>query len=55
MLLNRIKTLLNCEGNEELILEIINITAAKILNYINDIDISVRKEYYKNIKTLDFG
>ena len=35
MLLNRIKTLLNCEGNEELITEIVNITEAKILNYIN--------------------
>ena len=35
MLLNRIKTLLNVEGNEELILEIVNITESKILNYIN--------------------
>ena len=35
MLLNRIKTLLNCEGNEELIYEIVNITESKILNYIN--------------------
>ena len=35
MLLNRIKTLLNIEGNEELILEIVNITESKILNYIN--------------------
>ena len=35
MLLNRIKTLLNIEGNEELIAEIVNITEAKILNYIN--------------------
>ena len=35
MLLNRIKTLLNCEGNEELITEIVNITESKILNYIN--------------------
>ena len=35
MLLNRFKTLLNIEGNEELILEIVNITEAKILNYIN--------------------
>ena len=35
MLLNRIKTLLNIEGNEELITEIVNITESKILNYIN--------------------
>ena len=35
MLLNRIKTLLNIEGNENLITEIVNITEAKILNYIN--------------------
>ena len=35
MLLNRIKTLLNVEGNEELITEIVNNTESKILNYIN--------------------
>ena len=35
MLLNRIKTLLSIEGNENLITEIVNITEAKILNYIN--------------------
>ena len=35
MLLNRIKTLLNIEGNENLIHEIVNITESKILNYIN--------------------
>ena len=35
MLLNRIKTLLNTEGNENLIYEIVNITESKILNYIN--------------------
>ena len=35
MLLNRIKTLLNIEGNEILICEIVNITESKILNYIN--------------------
>ena len=45
MLLNRIKTLLNCEGNEELILEIINITTAKILNYINAVEIPVELEF----------
>ena len=35
MLLNRIKTLLSIEGNENLIYEIVNITESKILNYIN--------------------
>ena len=45
MLLNRIKTLLNCEGNEELITEIVNITEAKILNYINAIEIPVELEF----------
>ena len=45
MLLNRIKTLLNCEGNEELITEIVNITEAKILNYINAIEMPVELEF----------
>ena len=45
MLLNRIKTLLNCEGNEELILEIVNITEAKILNYINANEMPVELEF----------
>ena len=45
MLLNRIKTLLNIEGNEELILEIVNITEAKILNYINAIEMPVELEF----------
>ena len=43
MLLNRIKTLLNCEGNEELILEIINITEA--LNYINAVEMPIELEF----------
>ena len=45
MLLNRIKTLLNIEGNDELILEIVNITEAKILNYINAIEMPVELEF----------
>ena len=45
MLLNRIKTLLNIEGNEELITEIVNITEAKILNYINDIEMPIELEF----------
>ena len=45
MLLNRIKTLLNIEGNEELILEIVNITEAKILNYINVTEMPVELEF----------
>ena len=45
MLLNRIKTLLNCEGNEELITEIVNITEAKILNYINATEMPCELEF----------
>ena len=45
MLLNRIKTLLNIEGNEELITEIVNITEAKILNYINATEMPVELEF----------
>ena len=45
MLLNRIKTLLNVEGNEELILEIVNITEAKILNYINATEMPLELEF----------
>ena len=45
MLLNRIKTLLNIEGNEELILEIVNITEAKILNYINAAEMPCELEF----------
>ena len=45
MLLNRIKTLLNVEGNEELILEIVNITESKILNYINATEIPKELEF----------
>ena len=45
MLLNRIKTLLNVEGNEELITEIVNITESKILNYINATEMPVELEF----------
>ena len=45
MLLNRIKTLLNIEGNENLIYEIVNITEAKILNYINAIEMPKELEF----------
>ena len=45
MLLNRIKTLLNVEGNEELIYEIVNITEAKILNYINANEMPIELEF----------
>ena len=45
MLLNRIKTLLNIEGNENLIYEIVNITEAKILNYINAIKMPKELEF----------
>ena len=45
MLLNRIKTLLNVEGNENLIYEIVNITESKILNYINATEMPKELEF----------
>ena len=45
MLLNRIKTLLNIEGNEILICEIVNITESKILNYINATEMPYELEF----------
>ena len=45
MLLNRIKTLLSIEGNENLIYEIVNITESKILNYINATEMPVELEF----------
>ena len=45
MLLNRIKTLLNIEGNENLIYEIVNITESKILNYINASEMPIELEF----------
>ena len=45
MLLNRIKTLLSIEGNENLIYEIVNITESKILNYINATEMPIELEF----------
>ena len=45
MLLNRIKTLIKIEGNENLIYEIVNITEAKILNYINANEMPIELEF----------
>ena len=45
MLLNRIKTLLSIEGNENLIYEIVNITESKILNYINATEMPKELEF----------
>ena len=45
MLLNRIKTLLNVDGKEELITEIVNITESKILNYINATEMPYELEF----------
>ena len=45
MLLNRIKTLLNVEGNENLIYELVNITESKILNYINASEMPIELEF----------
>ena len=45
MLLNRIKTLLNVEGNENLIYEITELTKSKILNYINEAELPLELEF----------
>lgn len=45
MLLNRIKTLLQINDNDELIYEIIEITKEKILNYINEKELPVELEF----------
>ena len=45
MLLNRIKTLLNIEGNENLIYEITELTKSKILNYINEAELPLELEF----------
>ena len=45
MLLNRIKTLLNIEGNENLIYEITELTKSKILNYINEVELPLELEF----------
>ena len=45
MLLNRIKTLLQINDNDELIYEIVEITKEKILNYINEIELPKELEF----------
>ena len=45
MLLNRIKTLLQIQDNDELIYEIAEITKEKILNYINEIELPSELEF----------
>ena len=45
MLLNRIKTLLQINDNDELIHEIIEITKEKILNYINEKELPQELEF----------
>ena len=45
MLLNRIKTLLQIQDNDELIYEIVEITKEKILNYINEKELPVELEF----------
>ena len=45
MLLNRIKTLLQINDNDELIYEIIELTKSKILNYINKEELPKELEF----------
>ena len=45
MLLNRIKTLLQIQDNDELIYEIVEITKEKILNYINEKELPSELEF----------
>ena len=45
MLLNRIKTLLQIQDNDELIHEIVEITKEKILNYINQEELPKELEF----------
>ena len=45
MLLNRIKTLLQIQDNDELIYEIIELTKSKILNYINKEELPKELEF----------
>ena len=45
MLLNRIKTLLQIQDNDELIYEIVEITKEKILNYINEKELPIELEF----------
>ena len=45
MLLNRVKTLLQINDNDELIYEIVEITKEKILNYINEKELPKELEF----------
>ena len=45
LLLNRIKTLLQIQDNDELIYEIVEITKEKILNYINEKELPQELEF----------
>ena len=45
MLLNRIKTLLGVDDNDELIYEITELTKSKILNYINETELPNELEF----------
>ena len=45
MLLNRIKTLLQINDNDDLIYEIVEITKEKILNYINEKELPKELEF----------
>ena len=45
MLLNRIKVILGITDNDELLIEILNITKSKILNYINQSELPMELEF----------
>ena len=45
MLLNRMKVILGINDNEELLLEILDITKSKILNYINEAELPLELEF----------
>ena len=45
MLLNKIKTLLQINDNDELIYEITELTKSKILNYINEVELPLELEF----------
>ena len=45
MLLNRMKVMLGINDNEELLLEILDITKSKILNYINESELPLGLEF----------
>ena len=45
MLLNRMKVMLGINDNEELLLEILDITKSKILNYINEAELPLELEF----------